>query len=314
MSDGAGEAPVAGAVGAGGAERGEGPGAPDDAGGRSELATRLLVAALGVPLCVLVVWVGGLVFSAGLALLAGVGMWEFVGMFGARAERTGEASGLPFVVPGVAAAASLPLLAHGAGLDAAWAATPVVLLAAGAWALAVRAPESGPLTAASLTAFGALYVGGLLAFGVPLREAAGSRAGGTLLFFLPVVVTWLSDTAAYFGGRRLGRRPLAPRVSPNKTVAGAVSAVVAGPAVALAYAWILLPLAPDVRVGPGRALLFGVAAALAGIVGDLVESLVKRECGVKDASHILPGHGGILDRLDSMLWVFPVAYLFLVAG
>ncbi|HKK26959.1 MAG TPA: phosphatidate cytidylyltransferase [Gemmatimonadota bacterium] len=307
MSD-AGEMPVSGAV-----RPGEGDGAGGASGGRSELGTRLLVAALGVPLCVLVVWVGGLVFSAGLALLAGVGMWEFVGMFGARAERTGEAAGLPFMVLGVAAAASLPILAHGAGLEAAWAATPVVLLAAGAWALAVRPPAAGPLTAASLTVFGALYLGGLLAFGVPLREAVGSRAGGTLLFFLPVVVTWLSDTAAYFGGRRLGRRPLAPRVSPNKTVAGAVSAVIAGPVVALSYAWILLPLAGDVAIGPGRALLFGVAAALAGIVGDLVESLVKRECGVKDASRILPGHGGILDRLDSMLWVFPVAYLFFVA-
>ena len=297
MSDRAGEVPVSGPAGA----------------GRSELATRLVVAALGVPLCVVVVWAGGLVFASGLAILAAVGMWEFVGMFASRAGRTGEAAGVPFMALGVASAAGLPLVAHVAGLEAVWAATPVVLLAAGGWALAARPPEAGPVTAASLTAFGALYLGGLLAFGVPLREAAGSRVGGTLLFLLPVVVTWLSDTAAYVGGRRLGRRPLAPRVSPNKTVAGAVSAVIAGPVVALAYAGILLPLAGGVSVGPGRAVLFGLAAAVAGIVGDLVESLVKRECGVKDASHILPGHGGILDRLDSMLWVFPVAYLFFVA-
>lgn len=295
--------------GSGGAQARE-EGAKSAPGG--ELSTRLLVAALGVPLCVLVVWIGGLVFALGLGVLAGVGLWEFAGMFRVRAERTG-ADGEPFMAFGVVAAAALPPLALLAGLEAVWAVTPVLLLATGAWALATRSPSGGPVTGAGLTVFGALYVGGLLAFGVPLRDLGASRAAGTLLFFLPVVVTWGTDTAAYFGGRRLGRRPLAPRVSPNKTVEGALSAVVAGPVVALAYAALLLPLV-DVGLGPGRVATFGLAAALAGIVGDLVESLAKRECGVKDASRILPGHGGVLDRLDSLLWVFPVAYLFFVVS
>jgi phosphatidate cytidylyltransferase len=279
-----------------------------------ELRTRLLVAGLGIPVCVAVVWVGGLVFAAGLAILAAVGMGEYVAMFRTRAGRIGDATGLPFRVLGVLSAACLPLVAYTLGLAATWAAVPILLLAAGAYALATRPPERGPITAAALTVFGAVYLGGLLAFAVPLRQAQHlDRAAATLLFFLPVVVTWLADTAAYFGGRSWGRRKLAPLVSPNKTVAGAVSAVVAGPAVALAYGAFLAPLG-GLRLDPVLTVLFGLAAAVAGIIGDLVESLVKRECGVKDASHILPGHGGILDRLDSLLWVFPVAFLFFVAS
>jgi phosphatidate cytidylyltransferase len=275
---------------------------------------RLVVAGLGIPVCVAVVWAGGLVFAVGLAILAGVGMGEYVAMFRSRASRIGDATGLPFRVFGVIAAACLPLVAYTLGLQATWAAVPVLLLAAGAYALAMRPPERGPIAAASLTVFGAVYLGGLLAFGVPLRQAPGTgRLAGTLLFFLPVVVTWLADTAAYFGGRRWGRRKLAPLVSPNKTVVGAVSAVVAGPLVAVAYGALLAPLG-GLRLDPLLTVLFGLAAAVAGIIGDLVESLVKRECGVKDASRILPGHGGILDRLDSLLWVFPVAYLFFVAS
>ncbi|HKK07415.1 MAG TPA: phosphatidate cytidylyltransferase, partial [Gemmatimonadota bacterium] len=196
-----------------------------DTGGKAsggELGTRLLVAAIGVPLCVLVVWIGGLVFALGLSVLAGVGLWEYAGMFRARGRRTGMDGGV-FMAPGVVVAALLPPLALWAGLEAVWAATPLLVLAAGAWALATRPPSSGPVTGAALTVFGVLYVGGLLAFGVPLRELGTSRVAGTLLFFLPVVVTWGTDTAAYFGGRRLGRRRLAPRVSPNKTVEGAIA-------------------------------------------------------------------------------------------
>lgn len=285
-----------------------------DEGRRSELGTRLVVAGLGIPVCVAVVWAGGLVFAAGLAILAAVGMGEYVAMFRTRAARSGEETGLPFRGLGVLGAACLPVIAYMLGLQATWAAVPVLLLATGAYALATRPPARGPLTAAALTFFGAVYLGGLLAFGVPLRESPGTgRLAGTLLFFLPVIVTWLADTAAYLGGRTWGRRKLAPLVSPNKTVAGAVSAVVTGPAVALAYGTLLAPLG-GLRLDPVLLLLFGLAASVAGIIGDLIESLVKRECGVKDASRILPGHGGILDRLDSLLWVFPVAYLFFVAS
>lgn len=277
-----------------------------------ELGQRLAVAGVGVPLCVAVTWLGGLPFVAGIALLAGVSAREYVLLFrrvdGCR----------PMLVPTMVGAAAFPFLVHGLGTGAAWSLGAVYLMAVAGWALARRPVDDGPLASAALTAFGALYLGGLLGFAVPVRAGGEGRLAGTLLFFLPVTVTWVADTAAYFGGRQFGRHSLAPRVSPNKTWAGAVSALVAGPAAAALYAAALLPLAgaaypalPGDALPVGPALLLGLVVAGGAIVGDLVESALKRECGAKDSSNLLPGHGGLLDRLDSLLWAIPVAYLFL---
>lgn len=262
------------------------------------------MALVGIPCCVLVVWAGDGVFVAGVAVLAAVGAWEFTRMFGRDAGR-------PFLVPAVAAAALLPVAAWAQGPETAfWLAAPY-LLAVSAYALATRPPEEGPITAAALTVFGAMYLGGFLGFSVPLRtELAGDRGLATLLFFFPVVVTWVADSAAYFGGRRFGHRQLAPRVSPNKTVEGAGFQVAAATLAGAGYGLGILGPA-GYAVEPWRALLLGAAAGVAALVGDLVESALKRERGVKDASGLLPGHGGLLDRLDSLLWVFPVSWFIL---
>lgn len=277
-----------------------------------EVGLRLAVAGVAIPVCVAVTWAGGVLFLAGIAVLAVVSAREYVGLF---RQRDGPA---PLAVPTVAAAGAFPLAVGALGTSGAWELTAPLLAAAGAWGFMERDVGEGPVTAAALTVFGALYLGGLLGFSVPLRASGEGRLAGTLLFFLPVTVTWISDTAAYFGGRRFGRRKLAPRVSPNKTWAGAVSALAAGPAAAAAYAALLLPLAGDAYPGlPGGelaavpALLLGLAVAAAAILGDLVESALKRECGAKDSSGLLPGHGGLLDRLDSLLWAIPVAHLYL---
>lgn len=271
----------------------------------TELGRRLSVAAVGIPLCVAAVWWGGLVFASGLALLAGVAGWEYVRMFRRAGHR-------PFYVPVVVGAAAFPILVFGAGLQLAWVLAPVYVMAVTAYGLRQLPPEDGPMTAAALTMLGMFYVGGLLSFAVPFRSTlVEGRLAGTVLFFLPVAVTWVTDTAAYFGGKSFGRRPLAPRVSPNKTVAGAVSALVGGAAAGLLYgAWILGRV--DAALEPIPALLLGLVVAGAAVLGDLVESAMKRECGVKDASSLLPGHGGLLDRMDSLLWAFPVAYGFLL--
>lgn len=289
----------------------ERPGTPAPA--RGDLRTRLAVAALGVPACAAVVYAGGIVFAAGLGLVAAVGYWEYVQM-----HRGGPVR--PFAALGAAGAAAVPVAVLYGGGAGAWLVAAILLLAAGAYGMARTPIAEGPLASAALTAFGALYVGGLLSFGVPLREGplslpaggaeglGGHRLGATLFFFYPVVVTWLADTAAYFGGRSLGRRKLAPVVSPNKTVEGAVAALVAGAASAVAYAAWILPAGWQLPVP--RALGFGLAVSAMAIVGDLVESALKRENAVKDSSRLLPGHGGLLDRLDSVLWALPAAYLF----
>ncbi|MDT8435176.1 MAG: phosphatidate cytidylyltransferase [Gemmatimonadota bacterium] len=268
----------------------------------SNLTQRLAVAAVGIPVCVAVTWAGGAVFAAGLAVLA----WAGVGELARMAHGRGDA----FPARGAALlAAAFPLAVWWAGAGAAWP------LAAGSLGLlaglcVLRVPLAGrPIAGAALGFLGVAYVGGLLSFGVPLREdVLADRTAGTLVFFLPVVVTWITDSAAYFGGRRFGRRQLAPAISPNKTVAGAVAGFVAGPLAAAAYGVLLLP---GLGLGPVALAALGGLLAAGATLGDLVESALKREFGVKDSSALLPGHGGLLDRLDSLLWTIPLAWAFL---
>ncbi len=270
----------------------------------ADLRTRLLVAAIGVPACVGVVYAGGWFFALGLGFVAAVAMWEFSTMFEERGRLT-------FLYPGAAAAALFPLVFLFFGFAGGGTYGGIILVAIALIAVRRVPPADGPITAAAVTLFGVLYTGGLLSFGVLLREGFSAGLGPlapTLFFFYPVVVTWAADTAAYFVGRSFGRRQMAPRVSPNKTVEGALGALVAGPVSGLLGIWIL-PL-NGYMASIGFCLLFGFVVAVAAILGDLVESAMKRECEVKDASNLLPGHGGVLDRLDSLLFAIPAAYLF----
>ncbi|GGK07091.1 phosphatidate cytidylyltransferase [Luteimonas terricola] len=119
---------------------------------------------------------------------------------------------------------------------------------------------------------------------------------------LALMIVWATDTGAYFAGRAFGKRKLAPRISPNKTVAGVVGGAVLGVLVAIVGAWILGATAPQLPLVALVALL----AVLFSVVGDLFESLLKRHVGVKDSGNLIPGHGGIMDRADSVLAALPV--------
>lgn len=161
------------------------------------------------------------------------------------------------------------------------------------------------LLQAAWIVLGAAYAGGLLSFGSLLRALPDGRQ---LIYFL-VCTTWTGDTGAYYIGRRFGRRPLAPRISPKKTVEGALGGAGASVMVALAgsvWVWPRLPWAP----AAGAALLLAVA----GILGDLSESAVKRGAAAKDSGALIPGHGGALDRLDSVLFACPVLYALVWIG
>jgi phosphatidate cytidylyltransferase len=165
-----------------------------------------------------------------------------------------------------------------------------------------RADSGGALASAAGTLFAGVYPGLLLAFLVALR-VQGEVTGRDLVFFL-VAVIWSSDTAAYYVGRALGRHPLSPRLSPKKTVEGAVAGILAaaGAAVACGY-WFFE------EIGPAAGLV-GAGLGALGIVGDLAESALKRGAGVKDTSGILPGHGGILDRVDALMLAAPAFYYY----
>jgi phosphatidate cytidylyltransferase len=157
------------------------------------------------------------------------------------------------------------------------------------------------------TYFSASFIGVLFGYLVGLRvvdPARGDEAGSDLVFLLFFVV-WGSDMAAYYIGSYRGRRPLAPRVSPKKTVEGAIGGIVGSLLAAfVARMWFMH------RLSVRDCLALGAILGVVGILGDLVESMLKRGAGVKDTSALVPGHGGILDRVDSLLYAAPVLYYY----
>jgi phosphatidate cytidylyltransferase len=273
----------------------------------SELTKRVLTAVVAAPLALIMLYLGGLPLAAFLSLVSAGCAWEFY--------RIATASGLEPLDPvGIPLAGAVPLLAYAAAVGlyrptlAVLAVALLIILSAVIWA---RGTTRRPLGAASATVMGVLYTGGLLSFGYALREhpyAFGDRAG-TALVALPLVLTWASDIGAYFVGRAVGGRKLMPSISPAKTVSGALGGLAATVVVAWLYVRYALAPVASLTMTLAATIVFGLAISAAAQVGDLTESLLKREASVKDSSRLLPGHGGLLDRLDSLLFVLPVAYL-----
>lgn len=205
---------------------------------------------------------------------------------------------LTVAVLGIAGA----LLADAAGLLAALVLLPVLALLRGVQ----RGGGSGTLEVAARTVLLGMWVVGLGGHAVLLR---GSTAGAAGLVAVVAAVA-VSDTAAYAVGSAVGRRPLAPRLSPNKTWEGVVGGLVAAGAVG---AWALPAL--GLSGGALGGTVIAVTVAVAGTLGDLVESMIKRDVGVKDLGRLLPGHGGVLDRVDALLFALPVGHhLFVLLG
>jgi phosphatidate cytidylyltransferase len=177
----------------------------------------------------------------------------------------------------------------------------------GAIAVGRGRPAPGVLADAAATIFAPIYLGlplGALAWVRADRLPGPAAADGRIAVLLLLGVIVVSDSAQYYTGRAFGRRPLAPAISPKKTVEGAIGGMVFGTlAMALAGRWVF-----DSPIW--LLALLGAAISLLGIVGDLFESLLKRSAGVKDSSHLIPGHGGVLDRIDSWLFAAPVYYIF----
>jgi len=265
---------------------------------------RVLSGALLAAVAVVVVWFAPApVFLAAAGILLLLAFAEYV--------RLAAACGLPVPwLPAAAAAIAASAGVASTGSLGGQGAGPAVALDAvlmsgvvllGATMLLSWRGGRNALGLASASVFPSLYLG--LPFGAlaSIRELRGREA--LLLLLLTVTV---SDTAQYYTGRRFGRRPLAPAISPKKTVEGAIGGLVSGGLVlALAGAWWL----PAVPIGLRAAL--GATLVASGIAGDLFESALKRSAGVKDSSSLIPGHGGILDRIDALLFAAPVYYVVL---
>jgi len=248
------------------------------------LVPRVLSGLVLAPLAVAAVWLGGWVLTGLLAVIVLTATAEFLLM----ARR----AGIPILVaPGMAAAVALVLLA--AQHDAAGSGVLFVVIMAWTFAESLRPPVTDRLLGLAVTWFGVAYVAGL---GVHLVWLRDMPRGVELLLFT-LLATWAADTFAFLVGVRWGRRLLAPHISPGKTVEGVLGGLAGAALVAAITARVLSP--PLLPLW--QALLVGGVIGMAAPLGDLVESMVKRNLGAKDSSRIIPGHGGILDRIDGLL-------------
>ena len=261
---------------------------------RSNLALRVLSACLFVPTVLVLVWGGGGALLALVLAIVGRASWEFYHL----AEGAGHR---PLSFLGMALALGLSGYLYLRGpvhlemvLSAALILCLVVALCHGVEGYGGRV---------WWTLGGVLYVGLLGSAPLMIARQVGPQQTGWLLTALFCSI-WSTDTAAYFCGRFWGKRKLAPTISPGKTVAGFIGGSLGG----------LVPLAlssciPSLSLGQLAGML--VLVSLGGQAGDLAESALKRDLGVKDAPALIPGHGGILDRFDSYLFSFPLAYIYL---
>jgi phosphatidate cytidylyltransferase len=254
---------------------------------------------------VLVAFVGGVIFFAPwwatlvvTALIAALAASEMAGL----AAAIGAPISRPVVM--TAAAVMCAATAFTSGLISGGPLVPVLLalvVGAGLVTLGSGPPSPAVVTRAAMLVMAPIYVG------VPLGALAWIHIGygpWTMVFLLAVVA--LSDSTQYFAGRAFGRRKLAPSISPAKTIEGALGGVVAA---AVAGAWLAPMWVNGTTWVEGVAL--GLVLCAAGITGDLFESMLKRSAGVKDSSALIPGHGGVLDRIDAHLFAAPVFVLFL---
>ena len=261
--------------------------------------TRVLSGAVLLALAVAVVWwAPAWLFLLAAEVLLLLAFVEYRAVAGATGVDVPRVAGLAAMV--TAAAFSHTVIGAGATvpLDAVLMSAFVALcgLAMAGW----QGGPNGVVTGAAAI-FPSIYLGLPIGAMVDVRETAGREA-----LFLMMLTVFVSDTAQYYAGRAFGRRQLAPAISPKKTIEGALGGFLCGGVfLALAGGW-WLPSAPL----PLRAAL-GVTIVALGIVGDLFESMLKRSAGMKDSSHLIPGHGGVLDRIDALLFAAPIYYLVL---
>lgn len=267
-----------------------------------DLGKRLIVAGIGAPAILALSWYGRWPFFLLVTAIILLATHEFLGLLKQK-------SLTPPVALVLAAAAVLPLLVFSGAFT--YILPFSVLLLSLLLIREMMQSKSHALLPAAAGFFTYAYVGGLLSFMIALRELPWQvqlpyRRGGEWVILLLVAI-WICDSAAYFAGSRFGKHKLAPTISPNKTIEGAVGGVVASVLTMLAGQAIF----PD---GLSRldGIVIGLIVGIFGQLSDLIESMLKRDAGVKDTSTLLPGHGGVLDRFDSEMLVTPAVFFYLL--
>ncbi len=264
---------------------------------------RIVVGVVGAPLFLAIIVAGGIPFAVACAAIAAVAALEYSRMSSHSENRVLVVIGMALAVAFVADSA----LGGRNSSVLVWACVALPLLIQ----VATGSPD-GAMRKTAEAAFGPIYTGFALSRFVLLRAAqSGSRAdAGTGLALFVVIVIWMCDIGAFVTGVTLGRHKLAPRLSPKKSVEGCIGG----------FVWAVAGSAAFKVLGDSTGLWYtlvwpashaaALLIALVGQIGDLAESALKRDAGVKDSGRIFPGHGGMLDRFDSLVFALPVAYYF----
>ncbi len=267
------------------------------------LRTRVIVAAILLPVGLVIIYLGDWYFSAFVALIVGLAAWEYSQIF----RGSGIESAIVIAIIG---AAVLALGRAWDSFDSAPILISLILIISMIYHMVAferGRDQAGTDFAVTLSA--ALYPGWLGAYLISIR--ALPEGFWWLLLILPTV--WLADSGAYFIGRAFGRHKLSPRLSPKKTWEGYIGGIVVGTlgAIGLMYLWQIWA-GSAFSINPSQAALLGFLLSTITTLGDLGESMIKRQSGVKDSSNLIPGHGGVFDRIDSWLWAALIGYYFII--
>lgn len=267
------------------------------------LVKRVLVALVLLPMGLALIAWGGAPYYAFIALILALAAWEYVQLFRAGGHRPAGA----LVMAGVLSFVVGRAWTGFAQVD--WMASLFILAGTTVHLVAYERGRDQAATDFSLTLLGGFYIGFLGAYFISLRDLP--EGNWWLLVVLPAV--WLADSAAYFVGTRFGRHKLCPRLSPKKTWEGYLAGIVISlPATAGLCALWQVWAGPGTAITPERGALIALVLSAVTTLGDLGESMIKRQLGVKDSGKLLPGHGGALDRIDSWLWGAVIGYYIIV--
>ncbi|AGB40663.1 CDP-diglyceride synthetase [Halobacteroides halobius DSM 5150] len=262
------------------------------------LIKRVLSTILGVPLLVLIFKIGGWIFFGFNLLVIAVGMNEYYKLVEAKGIKVNKILGVLLgwllnsaIYFGFSSQQIIALLMLG---------LVIILLKQ----ILIKLDKAVILTTAT-TYFGVFYMAGLFSYLTLLYNLQfETLQSSAIIIWLPILATWVTDTGAYFIGKSLGQNPLAPKISPNKTIEGAIGGVVSSILITILFSVYL-------DFGYLSGIVLGTLIGTFAQLGDLSESAFKRDAQIKDSGNLIPGHGGLLDRIDSLLFVLPVAYYYL---
>ena len=265
------------------------------------LRQRALSAVIFVPLFLGLAWLGGTAFNLFLLLILAFAGFEYSRML----QNSGYKVAYPLIIFAVGALVLLRMFLTAWMEPLAW--TVILALLAGYSFWQYERGDDKAFVSLGLQVFGVFFIGVLGSYGISLNQ---SQPNGNLWLLVTIALVWLVDAGAYLIGTRLGKRNILPMLSPKKTLEGLIGGTVVGLLSGVLIGWILRKPLPELGMlnGAGLGLILGPVA----FFGDTLMSLIKRSLAVKDTGSLIPGHGGVLDRLDSMLWAMAVGYYFFI--